>query len=111
MNEMQVNIFGVSEVRWPDSGIIKSKGKAFYYSGSNNSDRNHEHGILMDESLQTSVKNCIPLSGRVLLIQLLGKQIFINIIQVYAPKADKPDEEIEDLYKQLDQVVKLTKTK
>lgn len=43
------------------------------------------------------------------MVQLLGRPININIIQVYAPTADKPEEEVENFYKQLDQVLKLTK--
>ncbi|XP_030760715.1 craniofacial development protein 2-like [Sitophilus oryzae] len=109
---MEVNILGVSEVHWPGTGMIKSKGKVFYYSGNGSIDQNHQRGvgILMDENLQKSVKNFIPLSERVILIQLLGRPININIIQVYAPTAEKAEDEIEDFYRQLDQVLRLTKS-
>ncbi|XP_030765797.1 uncharacterized protein LOC115889859 [Sitophilus oryzae] len=109
---MEVNILGVSEVHWPGTGMIKSKGKVFYYSGNDSIDQNHQRGvgILIDENLQKSVKNFIPLSERVILIQLLGRPININIIQVYAPTAEKAEDEIEDFYRQLDQVLRLTKS-
>lgn len=44
------------------------------------------------------------------LIQPLGRSINTNIIQINAPSADKPEKEFKDFYKQLDQVLKLTKT-
>ncbi|XP_030763694.1 craniofacial development protein 2-like [Sitophilus oryzae] len=109
---MEVNILGVSEVHWPGTGMIKSKGKVFYYSDNGSIDQNHQRGvgILMDENLQKSVKNFIPLSERVILIQLLDRPININIIQDYAPTAEKAEDEIEDFYRQLDQVLRLTKS-
>jgi len=42
-----------------------------------------------------SVKNFIPISSRVILVQLLATPVDVNIIQVNAPMADKEENEIE----------------
>ena len=54
MKKMRVSILGVSEVRWPNSGVTRSKDKVFYYSGTDDADRNHRHGvgILIEGSLK-----------------------------------------------------------
>lgn len=94
---MKTSVLGVSEVRWPGNDMIRSSGKVFYYSGNNSIDQKHQLGvgILMNENLQKSVKNVIPLSESIILVQLFGKPININIIQAYAPTANKAEEEIK----------------
>ena len=112
MERMRVSILGVSEVRWPNSGVTRSKDKVFYYSGTDDADRNHRHGvgILIEGSLQKSVKDFVPISERVALLRLCGGPIDINIIQVYAPTSEKPDNEVEQFYGQIEQAIKLTKS-
>ncbi|XP_060520784.1 craniofacial development protein 2-like [Cylas formicarius] len=110
MDRMKIEILGVCEVRWPGSGMVKSGGKVFYYSGDNANRNQHGVGILMNENLQKSMKCFVPISERVALVQILGKPLNINIIQVYAPTADKPEQEVEDFYKQIDTALKLTRT-
>lgn len=51
----------------------------------------------------------LPLFEREILIQL-QRPNNNNIIQIYPQTADQPKEEVDDFYKQLDQVLKLTKT-
>ncbi|XP_060521344.1 craniofacial development protein 2-like [Cylas formicarius] len=110
MDRMKIEILGVCEVRWPGSGMVKSGGKVFYYSGDNANRNQHGVGILMNKNLQKSMKCFVPISERVALVQILGKPLNINIIQVYAPTADKPEQEVEDFYKQIDTALKLTRT-
>ena len=50
-----------------------------------------------------------PLSERVMMLQLDTKPVKKNIIQVYAPTADKPDEEVESFYKDVEKLMKMTK--
>lgn len=111
MERMKISILGVSEVRWPDSGMVRSNGKVFYYSGSTAAVRNHRNGVglLIDESLGKSIRCFLPISERVMLVQLAGSPININIIQVYAPTADGTNEDIEKFYKHIDEALKVTK--
>lgn len=44
-----------------------------------------------------SVTNFIPISNRVLLMQVQLNQVNINIIQIYASTADKSEEEVDIL--------------
>ena len=43
-------------------------------------------------------------------MRLCGDPIDINIIQVYAPTSEKPDNEVEQFYGQIEQAIKLTKS-
>lgn len=112
MNRINIDILGISEVRWKGTGTIHTSGKTFYFSCSDDTDPNHRHGvgILINDNLRASVKNFVPISERVILVQMLGKPVNINIIQAYAPTTDGSEEELEQFYQQLDQALKLTKT-
>ncbi|XP_030757748.1 craniofacial development protein 2-like [Sitophilus oryzae] len=64
----------------------------------------HRYGvaIIVCKSIGRSVAGFLPLSGRVMLIKLDAKPFPLNIIQVYAPTADKSDDEIANFYKELE---------
>ena len=48
----------------------------------------------------------MPVSDRLLLLQIDSKSLPINIIQVYAPTADQEEEEVRELYAQIEALKK-----
>lgn len=70
--------------------------KSFYYSGTDETDAQHRHGveILINNSLKRYVKNMVAYSERIILLQLAGTLLNINIIQIYAPTVDKQISEV-----------------
>uniref|UniRef100_A0A8D9DVR2 Craniofacial development protein 2 n=1 Tax=Cacopsylla melanoneura TaxID=428564 RepID=A0A8D9DVR2_9HEMI len=109
MTRLDIKIMGISDTRWIGSGQSTVQDKVIYFSGNNNS--RHEYGVavMIDETLKHTVKNFIPLSPRVMLLQLEAYCGTLNIIQVYAPTKDKPDEEVEEMYKDIQNILKVTK--
>ncbi|XP_030746013.1 craniofacial development protein 2-like [Sitophilus oryzae] len=107
MNRLKVNIFGISEVRWPGSGKCITDGGTFYYSGSDDQQKHPNGvGILVDKETNKAVTGFVPLSERVMMIQLETSKIRTNIIQVYAPTAQSEDREIDEFYGQIEQLWK-----
>ncbi|XP_055380706.1 uncharacterized protein LOC129611541 [Condylostylus longicornis] len=82
MKRLHIDILGVCETWWPDSGKCKTNGATMYYSGNQN---------------------------RTLLLQIHAKPLNINIIQTYAPTADKTDEDVESFYNEVEELMKMTK--
>lgn len=109
MDRLGINILGISETRWPNSGQIKTGDATLFYSG--NDSRNHENGvgILLDSKTSLSVLNFIPISDRAMMVQLKATPMNVNIIQVYAPTADKPEAEIKAWYSQIKQLLSYTR--
>ncbi|GFO16493.1 craniofacial development protein 2-like protein [Plakobranchus ocellatus] len=97
----EMNILGVSEVRWSGAGKIKSGKYEMYYSGA---EHQRGVGIILDQEIGKSVKGYWPLSDRVLLLKIAGKPVDLNIIQAYAPTTTSSDEEIEKFYEELEMV-------
>lgn len=95
---MNIDIMGINEMRCPNSGKIARGKHAVYYSGS--SDNKHQHGVrmILKKHITQYVNNFVPISERILLIQLETYPVNITIIQVYAPTADKSKNIIEQFY-------------
>lgn len=109
MQRLRVDILGVSEVRWPTSGRLQSNSYTMYYSGGEHPQHINGVAIILSRSVSRSVTAFIPHSDRTMLIKLKSHPVDINIIQVYAPTADKPDMEIRNFYKEIKELLKYTK--
>ena len=59
--------------------------------------------IFLEKSTAKSIIRYWCLSNRIAIDKLRGKPFDIAIIQVYAPTADKSDEEIDQFYEQLEE--------
>ncbi|XP_071581578.1 craniofacial development protein 2-like [Temnothorax nylanderi] len=109
MSRLNIDILGLSEVRWPGSGMQKTSNGVIYYSGG--SDTNHRYGtaILVNNIVAESVAEFIPLNDRVMMLKLQTSHRALNVIQVYAPTNDKTDAEMEDFYSKIEEAMRLTK--
>ncbi|XP_029162270.1 craniofacial development protein 2-like [Nylanderia fulva] len=109
MKRLDIDIMGVAETWWPDAEVCSTGGGAFYYSG--NQDKNHRKGvgIIVSDRFKNCIIDFIPYSDRIALIKINARPTNLNIIQIYAPTADAPDEEMEIFYEQIKEMLKLTK--
>lgn len=95
---LKMNILGISELRWPGSGLCRHEHGTLYYSGRDPQDRNHWNGVgvFVSANYVRYVKNFIPISDRIMLLQMQSQPFNVSIIQVYAPTADtKHDNDVE----------------
>lgn len=112
MKRLRIDILGISEHRWPDSGKIDCAESRMFYSGtSDGANYRGRNGvaIIVNKEYKDAVQNVVAHSDRVMEIQLIGTTQNINLIQVYAPTADKSDEEIEEFYSQIQEISKSVK--
>uniref|UniRef100_A0A8D9EV91 Craniofacial development protein 2 n=1 Tax=Cacopsylla melanoneura TaxID=428564 RepID=A0A8D9EV91_9HEMI len=109
MTRMKIDVLGICEMRWPGSGSMNTHDHQVYFSGTDNNKHEKGVGIILTKKMAACVTNFIPISDRVMLLQLKGRPVDINIVQVYAPTADKKDEEIYELYHSIDEVLKKLK--
>ncbi|XP_037931408.1 craniofacial development protein 2-like [Teleopsis dalmanni] len=110
MKKHNIDILGVSETWWPDCGEFFSQNTKVYYSGNQNKHHRNGVGILMIKDITKFVTEFIPKSDRAMMVKINAKPLNINIIQVYAPTADKSDDEIKSFYAELNELMRLTKS-
>uniref|UniRef100_A0A8D8S118 Craniofacial development protein 2 n=1 Tax=Cacopsylla melanoneura TaxID=428564 RepID=A0A8D8S118_9HEMI len=109
MKRMRVDILGISEMRWLDSGDINVDEHRVLYSGRTDGKHEQGVGIILSKEMGKCITSFTPISPRVLLVQLKGSPIDINIIQVYAPTTDRSDEEVQEFYNSIELVLKKLK--
>ncbi|GFO08930.1 craniofacial development protein 2 [Plakobranchus ocellatus] len=98
---MKLHILGLAEVRWTGAGSMKLGSKTLIYSGGHTHERGV--GILFDVTTLKSLGSWCPISDRVVVTQLIAKQLNLGIILVYAPTSDNEDVEVEKFYEEIEQ--------
>ena len=105
MKRYQWNILGLCEVRWKNFGETSTpEGHKLIFSGRE--DR-HEHGVgfLIHKDTVNAIMGCRPVSSRLITIRLKASLFNITIIQAYVPTTDYDNDDIEDFYDQLQEVI------
>lgn len=97
---MNIDILGVSEVRWTGSGVINSENTKMIHSGGQARERGI--GVILNNTVANSVKGYWAISDRILSAKLNGKPFDINMIQVYEHTSEKTEDEIEQFYEELE---------
>lgn len=103
MERMNIDVLGVSEVRWTGSGEVQYEKSKFIYSGGDKHERGV--GVMVSGEAIGSLKGYWAVSDRVILVKLYGKPMDINIIQVYAPTSEAEEVEIDQFYENVDNVL------
>jgi len=109
MERLRIDILGVSEMRWRGNGKFGMTAHTIYYTGNNEPNHYKGVGFIVAKKVNDAVRNFVPQSDHVALLQLNGKGVNINIVQVYAPTSNSDEEELEVFYKSISEVLKMTK--
>ena len=108
MKNMKLDIMGISETRWTESGKITTGNHTMIYSRG--IEHTHRLGFILNNKVANTVMGYWPISERVLMVKLYGRPFNINIIQVYAPTQDHSDAKIEALYEEIKKALKYAKS-
>lgn len=99
-----VAVLALQEIRWTGEGNIKKDDKTIFYSGNINRRFENGVGFVINESILTHVKAFQAISERMCYIRLTGHIIDIVIINCYAPTEEKGEDIKESFYEELDKV-------
>ena len=111
MDRYRQNILGACEISWESFGeTTTEEGHKIFFSGK---DDKHEHGVgfLVHKDIVNTVMGCRPVSCRLITIHLRAVRFNITIVQTYSPTSDYDDNEIEEFYDQLQNVIDHTPKK
>ena len=98
MARVNVDILGISELKWTGMGEFNSDDHYIYYCRQESLRRNGVH--------ECNLKN-----DRMISVHFQGKPFSITVIQVYAPSSNTEEAEVERFYEDLQDHLELTPKK
>ena len=100
MARVNVNILGISELRWTGMGEFNSDDHYIYYCGQESLRRNGV-AIMVNKRVQNEVLGYNLKIDRIMSVCFQGKPFNITVIQVYAPMTNAEEAEVEWFYEDL----------
>ena len=94
---MNVNILGISKLKWTAMGEFNSDDHYIYYCGQESLRRNGV-AVMVSKRVQNAVLGCNLKNDRVNSVHFQGKQFIITVIQVYALTSNAEEAEVEWFY-------------
>ena len=110
MARVNVNILGISELKWTGMGEFNSDDHYIYYCGQE-SLRTNGVAIMVNKRVRTAVLGCNLKNDRMISVHFQGKPFNITVIQVYAPNSNAEEAEVEQFYEDLQDLLELTPSK
>ena len=109
MARVNINILGISELKWTGMGEFNSDKHHIYYCGQEFLRRN-EVAIIVNKSLKCSTQMQSK-NDRVISVRFQHKPFNIMVIQVCAPTSSAEEAEVEQFYEDLQDLLELTPKK
>ena len=110
MARVNVNILGISKLKWTGMGDFNSEYHYIYYCRQESLRRNGA-AITVNKRVRNAVLGCNLKNDRMISVHLQGKPFNITVIQVYAPTSNAEEAEVERFYEDLQDLLELTPKK
>ena len=110
MAKVNVNILGISKLKWTGMGESNSGDHYSYYCRQESLRRNGA-AIIVNKRVQNTVLGCNLKNDRMISVHFQGKRLNITVIQVYAPTRNAEEAEVEWFYEDLQDLLELTPKK
>ena len=110
MERVNIDILGISELKWTGMGEFKSYDHYTYYCGQEFLRRNGA-AIIVNKRVWNAVLGCNLKKNRMISVCFQGKPFTITVIQVYAPTSNAEEAEVERVYEDLQDLLELTPKK
>ena len=110
MARVKINILGIRELKWTGMSEFNSDDNHVYYCGQESLRRNGAT-LIVNKRVQNAVLGCNLKNDRMSSVHFQGKPFNITVIQVCTPTSNAKEAEVEQFYKDLQDLLKLTPIK
>ena len=110
---MNLNILGISKLKWTGIGGFNSDDHYIYYRGQESLRRNGV-AIIVNKRVRNAVLDCIGCNlrkDRMISVRFQGTPSNIRVVQVYAQTSNAEEGEFEWFYEDLQDLLELTTQK
>ena len=110
MARVNVDILGISELKWTGMGECNSDDHSIYYCGQESLRRNAVANMV-NKRARNAVLGCNLKNERMISVLFQGKPSNITVIQAYAPTRNAEETEVEWFYEDLQDLLEITPQK
>ena len=110
MARVNINILGISKLKWTGKGEFNSDDYYIYYCGQESIRRNGV-AIIVNKRVQNVILGSNLKNDRMISVRFQGKSFNITVIQVYAPTTNAEEAEVQQFYEDLQDLLELTPKK
>ena len=107
---VNVNILGISDLKWTGMGEFNSDDHYIYYCRQESLRRNGVP-IMVSKRVRNAVLGCNLKNDRMISVHFQGKPFNIMVIQAYAPTSNAEEAEVEGSYEDLQDLLEITPKK
>ena len=107
MARVNINILGISELKWTGMGEFNSDNHCIYYCGQESLRRNGV-AIIVNRRVWNAILGRNLKNDRMISVCFQGKSFNIMVIQAYAPTSNTEEAEVEQFYEDLQDLLELT---
>ena len=100
MARVNVDILGISKLKWTGMGEFNSDDHYIYYCGQESLRRNGV-AIIVNKRVRNSLLGCNLKNDRMISVHFQGKPFNITVIQIYATTSSAKEAEVEWFYEDL----------
>ena len=100
MARVNIDILGISKLRWTGMGEFNSDDHYIYYCGQESLRRNGV-ALMVKKRVRNALRGCNLKNDRMISVLFQGKPFNITVIQVYAPTSNAEEAEVEQFYEDL----------
>ena len=107
MARVNVDILGISDLKWTGMGEFNSDDHYIYYCGQE-SLRRKGVAIMVKKRVRNAVLGCNLKNDRMISVCFQGKPFNITVIQIYVPISNAEEAEVEHFYEDPQDLLELT---
>ena len=93
MARVNVDILGISQLKWTEMGEFKSDDYYIYYCGQESLRKGV--ALMVIKRVRDALLGCSLKNNRMISVRFQGKPFNITVIQVYAPTRNAEEAEVE----------------
>ena len=107
---VNVDILGISKIKWNGMGEFNSDDHYIYYCGQESLRRNGV-AIIVNKRVQNAILGRNLKNDKIISVRFQGKPFNITVIQAYVPTSNAEEAEAERFYENLQELLELTPPK
>ena len=110
MAKENIDILGISELKWTGMDEFNSDDHYIYYCGQESLKKNGVT-LIVNKRVRNAVLGCNLKNDRMISVHFQGKPFNITVIQIYVPTTNAEEAEVEWFYEDLQDLLELTPKK